>query len=294
MPSVTLKSGTVVNVDGVLFNKEQKINVTKTYVTTVKKAVTKVSGDFFKVDVKLMDTSLFHDLGTDNIDVKKEEPVEVTMPELTIPEPVAEEKVEEKATGELEIPAELAVDDQPTMVIPVPEPVKVEAEETVMSPETPVEEKPAEEPKEEAIPADAFVPFTVTPQGEAPAAVEPEKVEEVKVETPEPEVKPVVETEPALTFDGSNESNLNKALGEVSEEKVVAAPQEGVESLREFGVDQPAMVVTPEETPAEVQAAPVASRGFANNKFFMAIAILFFIASCVFLGYEAFQYFQLR
>ena len=32
--------------------------------------------------------------------------------------------------------------------------------------------------------------------------------------------------------------------------------------------------------------------GFANNKFFMVIAIMFFVASCVFLGYEVFNYFQ--
>ena len=32
--------------------------------------------------------------------------------------------------------------------------------------------------------------------------------------------------------------------------------------------------------------------GFANNKFFMVIAILIFVGACVFLGYEAFTYFQ--
>ena len=33
--------------------------------------------------------------------------------------------------------------------------------------------------------------------------------------------------------------------------------------------------------------------GFANSKFFMLVAIAFFLASCIFLGYEVFNYFQL-
>ena len=33
--------------------------------------------------------------------------------------------------------------------------------------------------------------------------------------------------------------------------------------------------------------------GFANSKFFMVVAVAFFLASCIFLGYEVFNYFQL-
>ena len=101
--------------------------------------------------------------------------------------------------------------------------------------------------------------------------------------------------EPKLFFDGSQETNLNKALDEVSEEKTLFTHEEGVESLREFGVDTPP-VVDNASTQVETVEKPkvlTKSKGFANNKFFTVIAILFFIVACAFLGYEAFHYFQL-
>ena len=90
-----------------------------------------------------------------------------------------------------------------------------------------------------------------------------------------------------------SKSNLNKALDEVSSQKVVTAPQDGVESLREFGVDASSIEPAPAVASENVKTL-TRSKGFANNKFFMAIAILFFVAACVFLGYEAFQYFQIK
>ena len=103
-----------------------------------------------------------------------------------------------------------------------------------------------------------------------------------------------IKEEPQLLFDGSQEVNLNRALGEVSNEKTISTQEDGVTSLREFGVDTPAEAVPVAASPAESQGKVLTkSKGFANNKFFMAVAIIFFIGACVFLGYEAFHYFQL-
>ena len=88
---------------------------------------------------------------------------------------------------------------------------------------------------------------------------------------------------------------MNKALGESGKDTTI--PVEKIEPVREFGVDtaqnnSQAELVSATPVPAETPAGP-SKAGFANNKFFMVIAIVFFVAACVFLGYEAFRYFQL-
>ena len=47
--------------------------------------------------------------------------------------------------------------------------------------------------------------------------------------------------------------------------------------------------------PAQPNVVPGVTNkaGFANSKFFMVVAVAFFLASCIFLGYEVFSYFQL-
>ena len=133
--------------------------------------------------------------------------------------------------------------------------------------------------------------------------------EPLKVETPvvnpqpavaTPEPTPVVPTpEPApvandtLVLDGSHESNLNSVLGEMSQ----AIPVSDIEAVKEFGVDEPAANVAPapvaDTTNATDGTTSTGKAGFANSKFFMFIALAFFFASCVFLGYEVFNYFQM-
>ena len=49
----------------------------------------------------------------------------------------------------------------------------------------------------------------------------------------------------------------------------------------------------PVEQPAVAHMSTTNKAGFASGKFFMVVAIAFFVASCVFLGYEVFHYFQL-
>ena len=194
-----------------------------------------------------------------------------------------------------EVVATPSVPTEVTPVIPV-----------VVQPNLPVQEN-VEVKKEEVAPV-------ANVQPEAPV-LEQNKVEttpdvlkqEVKTEpipvTPvpvlptEPAVMPVLEPEPKLFFDGSKESNLNSALGETSDDKVVKTDDNNVESLREFGTsDKPANNLSSQNI-SEPEVSNVKtltrSKGFASNKFFTVVAIVLFLAACVFLGYEAFQYFTM-
>ena len=99
-------------------------------------------------------------------------------------------------------------------------------------------------------------------------------------------------------FDASKETNLLGALKE--EDKVnkgnISVSEQNLETVREFGTDDN---VTFQGAPIQevkniVQPKNSAMQGFMNNKFVMVIAILFFLASCVFLGYEMFSFFNLE
>ena len=129
--------------------------------------------------------------------------------------------------------------------------------------------------------------------------------EPVKVEAPivnnqamnivsTPEVVNTVSND-KLVLDGSHESNLNSALGEISQ----AIPVSDIDAVKEFGVDEPvvndistgisAPVIENNSEPKKLEKRA----GFANSKFFMFVALAFFFGSCIFLGYEVFNYFQI-
>ena len=272
--SVKLADGTEVGVSSVLFNKEQSINVTKTYITTVKKTVTKVSEGFFDVPATAStpETSFFDTVKDDIFEVPAE-------PEKTVPEEVvAPEPVMSEASVMPEAPVVAPVVPEPAPVLPEVD-LTTPVVETPVVPETvPVTpEVPVSEPVVPATPVAAVPPvFDTTP---APVVPEP---------------APVPSTD-GLVFDGSKETNLNEALGTVSSD--AAVPADDVGALREFG--QNVTPATPDLSNVVLEnnvseQPPAAPRGgFADKKYFMVIAILLFVASCVFLGYEAFQYFQL-
>ena len=333
--NVLLPNGESVEITNVLFNKEQNIVVPKTYVSTVKKSVTKVSKEFYKVDKQnddLEKTTIFETLSNEEI-VKEPEMVmpeiNATEEEVLSPEPAKEETI---ALAEPTItPSIPAVEESTEIKESEIKPISVVEPAIEQVAPIPMEEPKPEMPVPSFVvpPVDQVAEVKPQPELEVPGTLlessippvvattptEPEINKNMEV-TPEPVIpsapviptpvastSPVKEEMPAvdgpkLIFDGANENNLNKALDEVSEEKVVSAPQEGVESLREFGVDKPP--VTP--AVAQVEEAPTVddvkkltrSKGFANNKFFMIIAIAFFLAACAFLGYEAFQYFTLK
>lgn len=343
---VSLADGKNVKViSNVIDTKEQNINVQKTYITTVKKSVVKVSEDFY--DVKMEEkkeepviSDIFPVLDTP-VEEKKEdvlpdlvpnvvEPVLETSPVL--PE-VNEEKIESTPVVN-EIVNELITPIIPEVSAPVANEISVETPTLKIEPVVP-ESVPTIEP---IIPVSAPVPQPEVKEQtlpEVPSAILPEPAPVVIPSTPEPfKFEPVTNSVPSimpaplptepvipassvvisaspvetpasngnmLVFDGSKESNLNEALGEVSSDNVVKTLD--VQPIREFGVDEvkPEVpsILTP-NTPVEntvptnesVKTLTRTKAGFANNKFFMVVAILFFVAACVFLGYEAFRYFQ--
>ena len=141
-----------------------------------------------------------------------------------------------------------------------------------------------------------------------PVLIQPEPVVAVPVvETPvvpTPVVsEPIVNTTPVaeqpLVFNAAKETNLNAALGEVANSNNV--PVQNINVVREFGeeapvaqnVTQPAIAPMVQPTTSTEPKMLVKKAGFANSKFFMVIAIAFFMASCIFLGYEVFNYFQI-
>ena len=306
--SFTLPSGKGIKINSVLFNKEQSINVQRTYITTVKKSVTKVSEDFYKINLK-------NEVQEEDVKpVIEVHPVASTVVDpiaVTTPEPIVESVVPEVAPV-------LPVEEVTSIVEPVVAPVVSESATTLTAEESkvePVEVAPVlpVKPVSELQTEEVVVPVVseVAPvlpveevKEEAISVVEPviPPVVSETVTTPtveEPKVEPVeVATSNTLVFDGSKESNLNKALGEVSVDVPSVAD---IAPVREFGVEEevkiiPEMAPTVQPEPVVKEDAKVLTKkmGFANNKFFMAIAIVFFMASCVFLGYEVFQFFQLR
>ena len=325
--SITLKNGKTIKISDVIFNKEQNINVQKTYISTVQKSVTKVSEKYYHVDQKPQ--------------VAMEQAPEVVMPEVNpIEMPSLEEVTQVASEPEAVVPEvpvlEVPVQEEPVVAVPEMPNNNVVPEVTPVIPEiTPVEVPEVVPAIAPVVPND--VPEMVQPVVEEPniearmniigpstaSVAEPQiaPVPEVPV-TPEPIIPPVapipaapsapVMPEPAvaapvvetsapnasneLFFDGSKETNLAGVFEGNSDDTqpIVAAPE--VASIREFGQDEPVIPLVNDVTPA-VQEQPktlTKSPGFANNKFFLVIALTFFLASCVFLGYEVFKYVQMR
>lgn len=288
--------------------KEQNINVQKTYITTVKKAVTKVTEDFYDIKEEVKVEEPVSDIFPTN-DIPKETHEDILpdiIPNIVPPveSPVVEApKVEEP---KVEVPNEVTP-EIPSINIPNMEEKKMEtpssigikpvSERTVNDIQsTPVTEpvailptpEPVEKPVEVSIPVTPVIPTPAVPP--MPETVSAPVVESPVVSTPIQ--TPVEKKENVLVFDGSKESNLNEALGEVSNDKTVLT--QNVEPIREFGVDEVKSVEKSEPVVNTTQTNTNGKMaGFANNKFFMVIAILFFVSACVFLGYEAFKYFSL-
>lgn len=271
-----LTDGRIVNIFSLIINREQTVDIQKTYISSVKKAVSEVTRKYFDVKVEIPvveETSvdnLFTDIPVQTVPevvapvesvvepvVTETVPTAVETVEPVLPEiPVLEVKTEEVAPV-LEVPEELitpAVSDVAPAVEPVQE-VKPVVVEPILTPATPV----------------------------APAPVTPTVVEPI----PEP-----VKIEPeTLVLDASKESNLNSALGEAGDEGLAV---DNIDAIKDFGVDEPVVVAS---APAQVNQNMVPTNtskaGFANNKFFVFLALAFFFGSCVFLGYEVFNYFQI-
>ena len=172
--------------------------------------------------------------------------------------------------------------------------------ESVLEDEVSVSAPVAAEPAPAVVPeapvaSEPVAPILPEAPVSAPAAAEPAPAVTEPVPEPVAPILPETPTANGVVFDASGESNLNAALHEVSDNASIAVPN--VEPIREFGVDTPvnAPQTVPVQNPVQETQGPVLTKkaGFANNKFFMVIAVAFFLASCVFLGYEVFRYFQI-
>ena len=327
--SVTLKNGKNVKIANVLFNKEQKINVQKTYITTVKKSVTKVSEKYYHVENTLKVAA--EPVLEENKKVSEVSPVEmpnideVPQPEVnvspvSIPEvPVLEVPVQSESVP---LPVEEVKKDivQPTPVPVIPEAPLVTVPEVEIPAVVPEKAEPSVDPRMNIL-APAPEP-ELESKPETPAVQSPEPVLETVasqvapvVESPVMEVPtPSVVAQPAqpvqsvpqpsssannvsseLFFDGSKETNLAGVFDGGDDTKPIVAT-DTVVPIREFGQDEPVIPIVNDVEPVVTEQPKTLTRspGFANNKFFMVIALTFFVAACVFLGYEVFKYFQMR
>ena len=317
--SVVLPSGKTVSFSSVLINREQNINVQKTYITTVKKSVVKVTSEYY--DVKVNDPVVIKN-DSDILSIAGHSSQVVVPNEISTVQPVVSEepKVVEQSTVVAEPVVKEVVPVVEPIVNPLPTPVVTEpvipavdpvvvapvVEEVVSVVEPAVSPLPTPVVAEPVIPAvdpvavapvvEEVVPVVEPVVSPLPTPVVAESVQSVSV--PESVVVPEEPKDNVLFFDASKETNLNVALGEVSNESKI--PVEDVSPLREFGEEAPKVAPSVVATPEVVNVAEVpvtesnSKAGFANNKFFMFIAIAFFLASCVFLGYEVYNYFQLR
>lgn len=285
--TTTLSNGKVIKFTDVVFNKEQNINVSKTYITTVKKEVTKVAENYYDVIVEESKVTDVLPSVTPVVD-----PVVDVFPEIVAP--VVEPPVSVPTPDVVVAPTPVAVSPQP-VVAPVTstvvEPITVQ---TATVQPTPAVVTPT--------PVSVTEPVAVVSQTPVTETVVATPVANVIVPAPESAVvPPTPEVVPQpLVFNAASETNLNAALGEVANSTTI--PVENIQPVREFGVDAPVSQAAVQQPSVALAAQPTVAvennvnarkAGFANSKFFMVVAIAFFLASCIFLGYEVYSYFQL-
>lgn len=305
--------------------EEQKINVKSTYVATVKKDVAGNALNFYANEKKGEDlaNNIFPDTPISEaagpavsapIEPTPEVVVpEIPSPEVTIPEPVIESKPEETIV----LPQELKVENSAPVEVPVsaPAPAEVVNPEPVAQPE-PLPGIPNLNVLEPEIPA------SVTPEPIAPEPVSTPVVEQTVNPIPMPSAPPTPEPAPIpnpvpepvnptpvndtfasidnmvnqvsqqvnenpIRFDASHETNLLGALNENANQPNmgnIPVTPENLNVVREFGVDEPIV--------ADQNGVPVnkPAMGFINSKILLVLVIVFFLASCVFLGYEIYRY----
>lgn len=282
---VNLPSGKEIKISNVLINREQNINVGKTYITTVKRSVTKVGNNFYSVEFSSSEPVIEPVFETPSVNDNVFPELSAVSEPTSVPEPVVEPTLPEMPSVETPVVSE--------PIQTIPEELNIPTTMENIIPETPAFIQ--EVKTKNNIINNGFE--TSTPIVEATQPVSEPVIPSIEVSQPVPE--PIVNSpsEPLnddrLVFDGSKETNLNVVLGEVSKDNIIPTPD--VTPIREFGQDEVAPVA-PAPVATEDTELPVGSTdkaGFANNKFFMVVAIAFFLAACVFLGYEVFRYFKL-
>lgn len=263
---------------------EQKINVKNTYVATVKKDVADSALSFYAASKEndiFVETAVFP---------SNPEPLgEVNFNEVVSTSDANNQNV-------VNVPKELKIEEIPSMPtvenIPVNDavseinnsPAMVQSE--VVEPLTdipnlnvlePIPNVPSEPVNPQPIPN----PVNIPPSNPTPFNDNFENIDRMVNEATIPSPQPV-------KFDASHETNLLNALGEnnngQSTRGNINVTPENLNLVREFGVDEP-IVNNPQ---------PAANTGgFVNSKILLVIVIILFLASCMFLGYELYNYFIL-
>ena len=293
--SLTLDDGSNISLFNPSFNREQNINVTKTYVTTVKKSVAKVSRNYLDVKVDVTPASnnepMFNDIF---VDAPKPETVsEVPMPEapaepidMPNPEPIqTNEDIMNSFVDNINTVPEAPA--APTAVEPTPvpavEPIFALGGDTPIP--APMPEDPAVIPAApNALPSEPALVNELPPVSPEPAVASVQLGESVNLGAPE-----APKTEPTLVFDASSEVNLNNALNAGENNNVVVTNDDN--SLRAFGQDALANAPADAENPTE--PATGGNGGFAHFKAVAAIGLVVFMGACAFMGYEIFNYIQI-
>ena len=292
---VSLKSGKNIKLSNVLFNKEQNINVQKTYITTVKKSVTNVSEKYYDVQDNVGE--VVEDKNTETVMPQTvEQVVSVVEPVVTPVQNTVSESMPQ-AAPEILKPTEQVLEIQPTVqpqVVKMPEKIE-EVPVPVVETPTVVLEPPIVE-KAPTVENQNSFEQVVSPNVTLASVINSKPTEVntnfTPVTTPTPvAVAPDIVTnapknDNVLFFDGSNETNLTGVFNATNEQPKVAV--ETITPIREFGQDVPVV------DNVEPNMSNNSGSGFANNNFLVIIAIMFFLASCVFLGYEVFRYFQMK
>lgn len=285
---ITMTDGKIIKFISVLFNKEQRINVQKTYITTVKKEVTRVTEKYYAIDVMEEDSKIFENIfpTIDPVSKVETEEIKEEVPKLNVFVPSAgdlannlssenDDSFAEKSRG---VKSNDFVAFGTETTIPEPSVISTVAP-TVVEPITVGESSSGivNTVNSNTLSSSNSI-FTSSPASETSVDVEQSNV-----------------SPSTLVFNAVKETNLNAALGEVASSTSI--PVENIEPIREFGVDAvvkaPVEVSKDEKKVSQTENSASTVSGFANSKFFMVVAVAFFLASCVFLGYEVFNYFQL-
>ncbi len=296
--SVSLPSGKIVNIISVMIDKkEQNINVQKTYITTVKKAVTKISEEFYDILFSENNSNLMNDIFP-VFDSPFEE--NTNQPINNNVNPVnGSEAAESNSTGDVfkieSIPNFVSTENNDEKKQDISSSAIDLNDNTVNSSTKEVDNSVISQ--NDVIPEKSNIVLPVVENSGNSESLNNNNDSSFFFTADEK--KELANNNSSvgegLVFDASKEVNLNEALGEVSTDKAI--PMEDIQPIRDFGVDQvKGEVSTPETSSLENNNEKSVSNngvaGFANNKFFMVIAILIFVGACVFLGYEAFTYFQ--
>lgn len=274
----------------------QKINVKNTYVATVKSDVANRAVSFYvnnnEKENIFSETSVFPEVGNFN---NSSEPLK----DINLNEVISENK-------EITIPEELNVNNNPS--VSSNEIVNNSEEVTVNVPSNTIQDIPNLNVLEANV--EPNQPVNPMPMPNIPETViHPEPIPnpvDVKVE-PTPAVDNFTNIEQMVNqatvnnsvtngsepvrFDASHETNLLGALGDDSGQKSIGninVTPDNLNVVREFGVDEPIV-----NNPNVATTINSTSGGFVNSKVLLVVVVLLFLASCVFLGYEIYNYFIL-